>query len=307
MAILAARFLALRALVPIHRAFAQQEQFVADASHELRAPLTLLQADVEVLKRALHPLSSLEAEAEPGQGMGSSTVSNNPAVGFFLNSADLEVLDEMHTEIGHMRTLISDLLTLARYDAGKHPFDLQLVELTPMLSSIVDRLSAPATQAHLSLSLQLPDDPSSLRVMGDPAALRRLVLALLQNAITYTPAGGRIWLGTKLVTGTGIEITVRDTGRGIAPEDLPHVFTRFYRADKARTRHPPVTDEMGPGGAGLGLAIAQSIVERHGGTLRVHSPGRGQGSTFTVVLQQASSLPVATGTASAEAGERFPT
>ena len=302
MAILAARFLAMRALVPIHRAFAQQEQFVADASHELRAPLTLLQADVEVLKRALHPLPSLGADAEPRQGTESLDVSNDPAVVFFLSSADLEVIDEMHAEIGHMRTLIGDLLTLARYDAGKHPFDLQVVELAPLLSSIVDRFSSHVTQAHLSLSLQLPDDPSSLTVVGDPAALRRLVLVLLQNAITYTPAGGQIWLGAKPVTGTGIEITVRDTGSGIAHADLPHVFTRFYRADKARTRHPPVADEMGPGGTGLGLAIAQSIVERHGGTLRVHSTGRGQGSTFTVVLQRASSLPVATGTASAETG-----
>ena len=301
-ATLAARFLALRALVPIHRAFAQQEQFVADASHELRAPLTLLQADVEVLKRALQPLPSLVADAERRQGTGSSDVSNDSAEVFFLSSADLEVIDEMHAEIGHMRTLISDLLTLARYDAGRHPFDLQVVELAPLLSLIVERLSSQATQAGLSLSLQFPEDPSTLIVAGDPAALRRLFLVLLHNAISYTPEGGQIWLGAKPVAGTSIEITVRDTGRGIAPEDLPHVFTRFYRADKARTRHPPLADEMGPGGTGLGLAIAQSIVERHGGTLRVHSTGRGQGSTFTVVLQRASSLPVATGTASAETG-----
>jgi signal transduction histidine kinase len=298
MAVLAARFLAMRALVPIQRAFAQQEQFVADASHELRAPLTLLQADVEVLKRALHPLPSLGADAEPGQETRSSNVSGDPAAVFFLSSADLEVIDEMHAEIGHMRALISDLLTLARSDAGKHPFDMQLVVLAPLLSSIVKRLSAHVTQAHLALSLQLPDDPSSLCVVGDPAALRRLVLVLLQNAIAYTPAGGQIWLGAKQATGAGIEIIVRDTGRGIAHADLPHVFTRFYRADKARTRHPPVADEMGLGGTGLGLAIAQSIVEHHGGTMTVYSAGEGQGSIFTVVLKRAS----ATSTASAETG-----
>lgn len=290
---LAARFLAMRALIPIHRAFAQQEQFVADASHELRAPLTLLQADVEVLKRALEPLPPPGADTEWRQGTESSAVSGDPAAVFFLSAADLEVIDEMHAEIGHMRTLIGDLLTLARYDAGKHPFDLQLIELTPLLASIVNRLSSHVTQAHLSLSLQLLDDPSSLAVAGDPAALRRLFLVLLHNAISYTPAGGQIWLGAKLVAGTRIEITVRDTGRGIAPENLPHVFTRFYRADKARTHHPSVADEMRSGGTGLGLAIAQSIVAHHGGIMTVYSAGEGQGSTFTVVLKRASPLPVA--------------
>ncbi|HET8851818.1 MAG TPA: ATP-binding protein, partial [Ktedonobacteraceae bacterium] len=125
-------------------------------------------------------------------------------------------------------------------------------------------------------------------VAGDPAALGRLFLVLLHNAITYTPAGGQIWLGAKSVAGTWIEVTVRDTGRGISPDDLPHVFKRFYRADKARTRYPPLADETGPGGTGLGLAIAQSIVERHGGTLTVHSAGEGKGSTFTIILKRAS-------------------
>ncbi len=285
-ATLAARFLAMSALVPIHRAFAQQEQFVADASHELRAPLTLLQADVEVLKRALQPLPPSGADTERSQGTDSSDVSGDHAAVFFLSSADLEVIDEMHAEIGHMRTLIGDLLTLARYDAGKHPFDLQVVELAPLLSSVVERLSAQVAQKRLSLSLQLPDDPLSLTVAGDSPALRRLFLVLLHNAITYTPAGGQIWLGAKPVAGTGIEITVRDTGRGIAPDDLSHVFKRFYRVDKARTRYAPGDDEKGPGGTGLGLAIAQSIVERHAGTMAVYSAGEGQGSTFTVLLSE---------------------
>ena len=293
-AILAARFLARRALVPIQRAFAQQEQFVADASHELRAPLTLLQADVEVLQRALQPFSSFDADTERWrEGTASLNVSGDPAAGFFLSSADLEVIDEMHTEIGHMRTLISDLLTLARYDEGSHGFDLQRVELAPLLSSIVDRLSAQITQAHLSLSLQLPEDLSSLAVAGDPTALRRLFLVLLHNAISYTSAGGQIWLKAKPVAETGIEITVRDTGKGIAHADLPHIFKRFYRADKARTRSPRAADEMGPGGTGLGLAIAQSIVARHGGMITASSAGEGRGSTFVIVLKRASPLPVA--------------
>jgi signal transduction histidine kinase len=287
-ATLAARFLAGRALVPIQRAFEQQEQFVADASHELRAPLTLLQADVEVLKRALRPLSLPSADVEPRRETSPIDTANDAAFGFSLSHADLEVIDEIHGEIGHMAVLISDLLTLASYDAGRHPFDPQVVQLAPLFSSIVDRLSSHVTQACLSLHLQIADGPASLAVAGDPAALGRLFLVLLHNAITYTPAGGQIWLGAKPVAGTWIEITVRDTGRGIAPGDLPHVFKRFYRADKARTRYPPLADETGPGGTGLGLAIAQSIVERHGGTLTVHSAGEGKGSTFTIILKRAS-------------------
>src|SRR5258708_4579998 len=283
---LAARFLAVRALIPIQRAYEQQEQFVADASHELRAPLTLLQADVEVLKRALEPLPlpGTRAESMPGteymRGMeGGETL-------LTLSSADMEVIDEMHAEIGHMNALITDLLTLARYDAGMHPFTIHVVVLSPLLSSMVDRLSMQTAQAQLTLHLLLPDDPEHLAVEGDPTALRRLFLALLQNAITYTPVGGQIWLEAKGIPGKRVAVSVRDTGCGIAATDLPHLFTRFYRADKARTRSGPIREGQSPGGAGLGLAIVQAIVERHGGTITASSRGEGQGSTFTVVLKR---------------------
>lgn len=292
----AARFLAARALIPMQWSFAQQEQFVADASHELRAPLTLLHADLEVLQRALVPLplSAHAAGTAPTESMEDASSL------LCLDHAEVEIIDEMSAEIEQMNTLIADLLTLARYDAGVHPFPTQVVGLAPLLSALVDRLSLQATEANLILHLQLPDDPASLAVMGDPTALRRLFLVLLHNAITYTPAGGQIWLGAQRIAGKWIEVTVRDTGRGIAPEDLPHVFKRFYRADKARTRHPPVADEQGPGGTGLGLAITQSIVERHGGTITASSAGEGKGSIFTVLLKRAFSLPVATGTAAAD-------
>lgn len=283
---LAARFLAMRALIPIQRAYAQQEQFVADASHELRAPLTLLQADVEVLKRALKPLPSPGTSAE---SMAESVYMEGMEGGetlLTLSSGDVEVIDEMHAEIGHMNALISDLLTLASYDAGKYPFTKHVVALSTLLSSIVERLTIQAVQAQVTLHLLLPDDPEPLAVEGDPTTLRRLFLALLHNAITYTPAGGQIWLETKGIAGKWIEVSVRDTGYGIAVTDLPHLFTRFYRADKARTRSGPTRAGQYPGGTGLGLAIAQAIVERHGGTITASSRGEGQGSTFTVVLKQ---------------------
>jgi len=269
---LAARFLAVRALIPVQRAYEQQEQFVADASHELRAPLTLLQADVEVLKRALKPLPPFGTEG------------GDPLLA--LSSADVEVIDEMHAEIGHMNALIADLLTLASYDAGMPPFTKQVVVLSPLLSSIVDRLTMQAIQAQLTLHLLLPDDPEHLAVEGDPTALRRLFLALMHNAITYTPVGGQIWLEAKGIAGKRVAVSLRDTGCGLAAADLPHLFTRFYRADKARTRSGPTSGGQSPGGTGLGLAIVQAIVEQHGGTITASSPGEGQGSTFTVVLKR---------------------
>jgi signal transduction histidine kinase len=283
---LAARFLAVRALIPIQRAYAQQEQFVADASHELRAPLTLMQADVEVLKRALEPLPSPGTSAESMAETGYMGGMEGGETLLTLSSAEVEVIDEMHAEIGHMNGLISDLLTLASYDAGMHPFTKHVVVLSPLLSSVVDRLTMQAVQAQVTLHLLLPDDPEPLAVEGDPTALRRLFLALLHNAITYTPAGGQIWLEAKGIAGKRMEVSVRDTGYGIAATDLPHLFTRFYRADKARTRSGPTRAGQCPGGTGLGLAIAQAIVERHGGTITASSCGEGQGSTFTVVLKQ---------------------
>ncbi len=259
---------------------------MADASHELRAPLTLLQADVEVLKRALKPLppsrTSAESMAETGHMRG--TEGGDPLLA--LSSADVEVIDEMHAEIGHMNALITDLLTLASCDAGMHPFAKQVVVLSAQLSSIIDRLRIQAVQAQLTLHLLLPEDAEPLAVEGDPAALRRLFLALLHNAISYTPAGGQIWLEAKGIAGKRVAVSVRDTGCGIAEADLSHLFTRFYRADKARTRSGMTKAEPSPGGAGLGLAIAQAIVERHGGTITASSSGEGQGSTFTVMLKR---------------------
>ncbi len=225
-----------------------------------------------MLKRALKPLPPFGTEG------------GDPLLA--LSSADVEVIDEMHAEIGHMNALIADLLTLASYDAGMPPFTKQVVVLSPLLSSIVDRLTMQAIQAQLTLHLLLPDDPEHLAVEGDPTALRRLFLALMHNAITYTPVGGQIWLEAKGIAGKRVAVSLRDTGCGLAAADLPHLFTRFYRADKARTRSGPTSGGQSPGGTGLGLAIAQAIVEQHGGTITAFSPGEGQGSTFTVVLKR---------------------
>jgi signal transduction histidine kinase len=129
LSLMAARFLAWRALVPIWRAFEQQDQFVADASHELRAPLTLLQADVEVLGRALRPLAPTD-HARAGEILDSQG-NEAPDAFLVLRQEDAEILEEMVEEIGHMKGLLSDLLTLARYDAGVQPYPQEIVSLSP--------------------------------------------------------------------------------------------------------------------------------------------------------------------------------
>jgi signal transduction histidine kinase len=286
LALLAARFLASRALIPIGRALEQQEQFVADASHELRAPLTLLQADVEVLNRALRPLSASSAVARPLTEPRGAEASRDTEPFLMLPHEDREILDEMTDEIGHMNRLIADLLTLARYDAGVPAPYVEGISLTPLLTALTERLRGQVTQAQVTLHLLLPKESSPLIVRGDPHALHRLLVILLTNAITYTPAGGSIWIQADICSEKHIQVSVRDTGVGIAAPDLPHLFTRFYRADQARTRSSATPASPASVGVGLGLAIAQHIVEQLGGTITASSPGKGLGTTLTVSLKR---------------------
>jgi two-component system sensor histidine kinase CiaH len=284
LSLLAAHFLARRALVPIWRAFEQQDQFVADASHELRAPLTLLQADVEVLQRALRPLALTES-VWAGALVGSKD--NEDANAFLvLRQEDAEILEEVVEEIGHMKHLLADLLTLARYDAGVHTRPQEIVSLHPVLTRLAERLQSQLTQAHLTFHVVLPKDPQMLLVVGDAPALQRLLLILLTNAISYTPKGGHIWLQAEVCSSKHLQISVRDTGRGIASGDLPGLFTRFSRADTARTPHSGEAGTPGASGVGLGLAIAHAIVEQHGGQITASSPGVDRGSTFTILLRR---------------------
>jgi signal transduction histidine kinase len=283
-AVLAARFLALRALLPIQRMVSQQEQFVADASHELRTPLALLRADVEILQRSLR---RTPPNSTPKTRVRRSGEDKASAAAQQLSTDEGEVLDEIHEELGRMTALVRDLLTLATYDAGTQLPPLSSVSLTPLLVEVTERLQRAIVQAQQRLHLLLPEDGDALVVMGNPEALRRLLLILLTNAIAYTPPGGQIWLQAREVAGKQVEIMVRDTGQGIASEDVPHLFIRFYRAEPARPRQPLITDGEAPGGTGLGLAIAKAIVERHQGTITATSPREGQGSTFAVTFKLA--------------------
>lgn len=227
-------------LASLEAAYRAQQRFVSDASHELRAPLTAIQGNLELLRRHR---AMPEAERE-------------------------EALTEVERESARLSRLVADLLVLARADTGvslkRCPVDLDAVVL-----------EAYKEAHHLSQGQTLTLDPfEPARVEGNEDRLKQLLLVLLDNALKYTPATGHVTLGLHR-RDTDVEIVVRDTGVGIAPEDLPLVFERFYRADPARSRDP--------GGTGLGLPIARWIVEQHGGAMTLESQS-GQGTSATVHL-----------------------
>ena len=190
-------------LASLQDAYQAQQRFVADASHELRAPLTAIQGNLELLRRQR---GMSEAERE-------------------------EALVEAEREAARLTRLVADLLALARADAGV-PLKRQVVDLDVV---VLDALSAaqPLTQGQ-SLSLDL-FEPA--QVLGDEDRLKQVALILLDNAIKYTPPAGQVILGLRRYNGSA-EVTVRDTGVGIPASALPHVFERFYRADPARARDP---------------------------------------------------------------------
>ncbi|MBA3469510.1 MAG: HAMP domain-containing protein [Herpetosiphonaceae bacterium] len=221
-------------------AYRSQQRFVADASHELRAPLTAIQGNLELLRRRPN-LSDADRE---------------------------EAIGEAEREARRLSRLVADLLALARADAG-----VGLQHRPVELDSIVLEAFSTARQLARGQSLALdPFGPATL--VGDSDRLKQLVLILLDNALSYTPADGQVRLGLAETAG-GVTITVADTGIGISAADLPHVYERFYRADPARTREP--------GGTGLGLAIARWIADQHEGAISIASQP-GQGTTVTVTF-----------------------
>lgn len=237
-------WLAGRALRPVRESFDRQRAFVADASHELRTPLTLVRGNAEMLN--MSPTAKLSEE-------------------------DREYLEGIVRESEHIERLVADLATLARMDEGRLQLHMEPLDLTDLVQESGKDARLLAGQRRLDIDVKT-DGP--LIVLGDAARLRQLLVALLDNAVRYTPDGGRILIETRR-GGSHAEVRVSDTGPGIAPEHLARIFERFYRADPSRSRSK--------GGTGLGLAIARGIAEAHGGALNAESePGRG--STFIVTL-----------------------
>lgn len=232
-------------LARLEQSFASLHRFTADASHELKTPLTVVRAGIE--RAITHPKAPPEL---------------------------MEVLEEALVEVNRMAELVDALLTLARADEGRAPLHLEPVELKDVLSEVSETASILGEQAKVAVSVAVPERSVTMAV--DPSRIRQLLMNLLTNAIKYTPQGGEVRIDWEQVDGN-VVLSVRDTGVGIAPGDLPHIFDRFWRADQARRR------SGGRPGVGLGLAISKWIVEAHGGTIAVESrPGRG--TTFTVTL-----------------------
>ncbi|HET7585965.1 MAG TPA: ATP-binding protein [Gemmatimonadaceae bacterium] len=228
----------------LERSFSALRRFTADASHELKTPLAVLRADVE-------------------RAMGPSSADNERLI----------ALEEALQETGRMAELVERLLTLARADEGRFDLHREPVDLVPLVREIFETAAilGEAAQLHVTMP-QL--EPAT--VMGDRTRLRQLLLNLATNAIKYTPRGGSVEISLTRSDGDAV-LAVRDTGIGISAADLPHIFERFYRADRARSR----SSERG--GFGLGLAISKWIAEAHGGSISARSR-LGRGSTFTVVL-----------------------
>ena len=235
-------------LTRLDHLFQTQQRLVGDVSHELRTPLTTIQGNLDLLKRGAIEDAELRQEA----------------------------LSEIETETKRMTRMVGDLLLLAQADAG-HALNRAPVELDTLLLEVY-RQGVMMAQGQVELRLAHEDQA---QVMGDVDRLRQLLLNLVDNAIKYTPAGGKVTLALYR-TPAQVRIEVTDTGIGIADKDLPHIFERFYRADRARSRRL--------GGTGLGLSIAHWVAQAHGGAIEAHSEV-GKGSTFTLRLPLADGLP----------------
>lgn len=238
-------------------------QFTADASHDLRTPLALIRTNAELALRRTR------TEAEYRE-----------ALERILNSTD------------ETTQMIEELLTLARADAGAVHLRYENVALLPILERACQQARLLADARSLTFIATLDDETAGDTVYGDAAALERLFLTILDNAVKYTPAGGRVIARARIDRETA-KVEISDTGLGISETDLPHIFDRFYRADQARSREIH--------GSGLGLAIARWIAEIHRGTIEAAST-LGEGTRMSV------SIPIVTGvTISPSRSEEIPT
>ena len=228
----------------LETSFGALRRFTADASHELKTPLAVLRADVE---RAMHD-SSTQTER-------------------------MIALEEALQEVRRMTDLVESLLTLARADEGRFDIHREPIELQPLVQEVYETALILGEAQGITVNLPFTTD---VIVMADRTRLRQLFLNLVTNAIKYTPAGGKVELGVGRHP-DNVTFAVRDTGIGISAADFPHVFERFWRADRVRSRMSE------RGGFGLGLAISQWIAQAHGGTLTASSR-LGRGSLFTVTL-----------------------
>jgi CheY-like chemotaxis protein len=226
-----------------------KDEFLAVVSHELRTPLNTVRLWAGVLRDGPRDAQTIAR-----------------AVDTIDRSAILQA------------RLIEDLLDVSRIVSGRFRLAIERMDLAAIIGPAVETVRAAAENRAITVTTAL--DPATGPVLGDATRLQQVVWNLLSNAVRFTPAGGRVTVGLRRV-GPEAELTVADTGRGMAPGLLPRVFDRFRQGESGTMRSH--------GGLGLGLSIARQIVELHGGTIRAQSPGEGRGATFTVCLPLAAS------------------
>lgn len=240
---LASFYLARRALIPIKAAWDRQQQFTADASHELRTPLAIIKGNAELMLR--HPEHTIAEETR--------------------------LLSNIIRETLRMNKLIGSLLTLARADADKSELRLERFKLNELFDNLTEVFQPLFEEQGVKLSLKID---KQLTLYADKERLHQLFIILLDNALKHTFIGGKVQI-ICYEESKRIKIQVKDSGCGIAKKDLPYIFERFFRGDKARTRDN--------GGMGLGLAIAKWIVEKHGGRIAAESQ-LGTGTVFYITI-----------------------
>ena len=233
-------------LARLEESFRRERRFTADAAHELRSPLAVVQAEASL------------------------ALARSRRVGEYQR-----VLSVVESETACMGKLVTDLLTLARADAGQHHLMHTPVDLSALCRTVVSQLAALAADHGVALTADIQEN---ITVMGDAAWLTQLLRNLIDNGLRYTPSGGWVQLRLEQCR-TTVDVCVEDNGIGISAHQLPHIFDRFYRADPSRARDSEAT------GLGLGLAICAWIAQAHRGSIEVSS-NVGQGSCFVVHLPQ---------------------
>ncbi len=220
-----------------------RRRLIGDVSHELRTPLTAIKGSMEGLMDGVLP-------------------------------ATPETYQQIHAEADRLNRLVDDLQELSRVEARAYPLDIHPLDVSLLAQTVTKRLAPHAESKRIILDLELaPDLP---HVLADEDRATQVLANLMGNALQYTSENGRITISAKQV-GNEVQIAVRDTGIGIPPEHLAHIFDRFYRVDKSRSR-------QSGGGSGIGLTIAHSLIEAQGGRIWVESAGTGKGSTFIFTL-----------------------
>jgi signal transduction histidine kinase len=220
-----------------------RQNMVADIAHELRTPLSVIQANLEAMLDGVLPASA-------------------------------EEIASLHEETALLSRLVADLRLLSLAEAGQLNLERSRVDPATLLTSATERLRFQAEAGGVTLATDIPPQLPAVEVDAD--RMRQVLINLIGNALRYTPPGGRVAVRAAHAGRGELQFQVSDTGQGIRPADRPHLFDRFYRAEKSRSR--------AGGGSGIGLTIAKHLVEAHGGRIWATSPGEGQGSTFTFVL-----------------------